>query len=632
MKKLAALLIGVIALSLLIACDDSSPEVRVEEKIVKMTVVVEREKTVVVTPTPRPLAGPKTLVVCMAQEPDTLYLHASRTLAARHVQHGLYDGPIDRRSYTYQPIILEKLPSIEDGDATVRNVTLQPGERYVNEAGDLVEAETPVETRQLIVTFKMKAGITWEDGTLVTARDSVYSFNLAADPDTPASRYKIARTASYQALDDLTTQWIGVPGFIDSSYATNFWTPLPEHAMGDLNAAEILKSKFARDPLSYGAFTLDAWVAGDHITLKKNSHYFRADEGLPKIDTVIFRFVPDANELLARLLAGTCDIGTHDATDLDYIPFLLRAETHEILNPHFAPGTPTGMAWEHITFNIWPADDRVPFGACRDVRQAIAYGTDRQAMVDAVLHGKGQVQHSYIPDGHPMYAAEIPTYEFDPERAKQILERAGWRDNDGDGTREAHNVTCERVNYETQEAEIVNIPNWTPLQMTLTTAESEIRERGAELFQQDMADIGVGIELKYLSKYAYFAYGPDGPLLGRRFDLAEFAWPTGVEPPGGLYLCDQVPTSDNGWAGPNATGWCASNYDQVTRNALDALVQEEQKRFWAESQRIFAENLPVLPLFTYIKVAVTRPAVTNVVIDPTESSEMVNIEEFDIAR
>lgn len=619
-----------VGLGMLAACGGRTPEVRIEEKVVERTVIVE--KPVVVTPTPPP-AGPKTLVVCMAQEPDTLYLHGSRMLAARHVQHGIYDGPIDSRSYDYQPVILEKLPSIEDGDAIVRDVTVRPGEMHVNEAGALVEAEEQVETQQLVVTFRMKDGIRWEDGEPVSAHDSVYSFNLAADPDTPVSKYTVNRTASYEALDDLTARWTGIPGFMDATYFTRFWTPLPEHAMGDLSAAEIRESAFARDPLSYGAFTLEEWVAGDHITLKKNPNYFRADEGLPKVDTVIFRFVPDSNDLLARLVAGECDIGTQDGVDVRQSPFLLQAEAHGILKPHFITGSVTGTVWEHVDFNLWPADERVPFGACLDVRQAVAYGTDRQAMVDEVLYGKSRVQHSYIPEEHPMYSAEIPTYEFDSERAKQILEEAGWRDGDGDGIREAHGVTCERVNFETKEFETVKIPDGAPLRMTLnTTSGNEMREQVTELFRRDMQNIGVGIELQYLPDYEYFASGPEGPLFGRHFDLGEFAWLTGVEPPGYLYLCDQVPTPENNWSGNNDTGWCDPEYDRATNNAFGTLVKEEQKQFWAEAQRIFAENLPVLPLFAHIKVAATRPEVTGFVVDPTENSEMVHIEEFDIVR
>ncbi len=583
------------------------------------------------TPTATP--GPKSLTICIGAEPDSLYLYGATNLAARHVLQAVYDGPIDSRSYAYQPVILEKLPRIEDGEAVVQDVTVQPGEIYVNEAGILVQADEPVETQRLAVTFKLKKGITWEDGQPVTAYDSVYSFRLAAHPDTPASRYVISRTASYEALDDLTIQWTGVPGFIDATYYLNFWTPLPQHAMGGLSPSEVLGSDFARHPLSYGAFTLEEWVAGDHITLKKNPHYFRASEGLPKVDTVIFRFIATPDGLLAGLLAGECDIGTQDGLDLDQSPALLQAEAQGLLDLYFTAGGASGSYWEHIDFNIWPTDERAPVGACLDVRKAIAYGTDRQEMVDVALYGRSMVQHSFIPQGRPMYADDVPTYEFDPGRARRMLDEAGWRDADGDGVREAHGVRCERVDLETKQAQAVNIPDGTPLRMTLnTTVDNEVRQQVAELFQQDMRAIGIRIAVEYLPDHEYFAGGPDGPLSGRQFDLGEFAWLAGVEPRGDLYECDQVPTPGNNWVGNNHTGWCNPDYDQATDRALHTLVRQEQKQFWAKAQRIFAENLPALPLFPHITVAATRPGVAGFAVDPSQASEMTYIEQFDVMR
>ncbi|MFQ5594837.1 MAG: peptide ABC transporter substrate-binding protein [Anaerolineae bacterium] len=589
---------------------------------------IEREPA---TPTATP--GPKSLTVCIAQEPDSLYLYGTTMLAARHLLQAIYDGPIDSRSYAYQPVILEKLPGIENGDAVVQDVTVQPGEMYVNAAGILLQADEPVETQRLAVTFKLKQGITWEDGEPVTAHDSVYSFNLAAHPDTPASKFMISRTASYEALDKLTIRWTGVPGFIDATYYLNFWTPLPQHAMDGLSPSEILRSDFARDPLSYGAFTLEEWVAGDHITLKKNPHYFRADEGLPKVDSVIFRFVVDPSDLLAGLLAGECDIGTHDGLDLDQSPALLQAEAQGLLEPSFIAGSASGALWEHIDFNIWPADERVPIGACRDVRKAFAYGTDRQKMVDVALFGQSRVQQSFIPQGHPMYSAEVPMYEFDPGLARKILEEAGWRDADGNGIREAHDVSCERISFETKQVEAVKIPDGTPLRMTLnTTVDNEMRQQVAESFRKDMANIGIRIELEYLPDHEFFAGGPAGPLFGRQFDLGEFAWLAGAEPRGDLYRCDQVPTPDNNWVGNNHTGWCNPDFDQMTNKALDTWIKEDQKLFWAEAQRIFAENLPALPLFVHITVAATRPEIGGFVVDPSQASEMTYIEQFDVNR
>jgi peptide/nickel transport system substrate-binding protein len=81
------------------------------------------------------------------------------------------------------------------------------------------------------VQFRFKP-MTWADGTPVTAADSVYSFQLDADPITPGSKFKIERTESYTAVDDLTVRWVGIPGYLDPDYFTNVWQPLPRHQFG----------------------------------------------------------------------------------------------------------------------------------------------------------------------------------------------------------------------------------------------------------------------------------------------------------------------------------------------------------------------------------------------------------------
>lgn len=656
------------------ACAPATPEVREVEKLVKETVVVEKEvevvKEVQVTPTAPP-AGPKELVICQAQEPDTLYTYGGSMLAASAVQHAIYDVPIDPVSYGYEPVILEKLPSIEEGDATLEEVEVQPGDTVLdatgevatwgegvtvlNAAGEEVTFDgSPVTVSQIVATFKMKAGINWSDGEPVKASDSVFSFNLGAHPDTPVGKFQYDRTQSYEATDDLTTVWTGIPGFQDATYFINFWMPLPEHVIGDVAPADLLEHEYSRAPLGYGAFVLEEWVAGDHITLRKNPDFYRADEGLPYLDTVIFKFVPDTNQLLAQLLAGECDIGTQDGMSLDQSPFLIQAEEQGILKPYFV----TGTVWEHIDFNFTPVDERAAFGAFPEVRAAIALGTDRQAMVDSILYGQSKVQHSYIPEEHPRYPEEaaaggagiqesavansIYQWPFDAAAAQALLEENGWTDSDGDGIREAaeaKSVTIltptfdEGGTFTGREETTVNIPAGTKLSLTLnTTSGNRMREQITQAFQANMKDIGIEINIELLPASVYFADGPDGPLFGRRYDLGEFAWLTGVEPPGELYICSQVPGEVTSWGGQNETGYCNPQYDEWVQKALGTLLEEEQIDFWAKAQNLFSRDLPVLPLFARIKVAATRPEVTGFVIDPTVNSEMFKIEEFDLQQ
>ena len=107
--------------------------------------------------------------------------------------------------------------------------------------------------------------------------DSVYAYNLAADPTAGGSNYLVERTKSYEAAGATTVQWWGKPGYIDSTYVMNFWAPLPSHLWSQIPNDQLADSAGpSRSPIGWGPFVIKEWVAGDHITLTKNPHYFRA--------------------------------------------------------------------------------------------------------------------------------------------------------------------------------------------------------------------------------------------------------------------------------------------------------------------------------------------------------------------
>ena len=258
-----ALSLLVLASLVLVACQPQTVEVIKTIEVVTTEIVAGTPITnvIVVTATPEPVqptepvAVPeRTLVICMGQEPETLYPYGNSMLAMSSVLEAVYDGPFDARSFDYQPIILEKLPSLADGDAAIVAVDVTAGTKVVDNDGNPVELAEGVMVRpsgcsaadcaiaydgtstiqmdQLSATFKLLPGLLFSDGTPLTAADSVYSFNLAADPDTTVGKYVIERTQSYEATDDVTILWTGLPGYMDSTYFVNFYTPYPEHIWG----------------------------------------------------------------------------------------------------------------------------------------------------------------------------------------------------------------------------------------------------------------------------------------------------------------------------------------------------------------------------------------------------------------
>ncbi len=596
------------------------------------------------TPEPTPPPAPKTLVICQGQEPDTLYRYGGSMLAASHILHAVYDGPVDSRTYSYQPVLIEQLPTFDNGGAVLQKVTVQTGDKVLTVDDEVVELDpaaghkikpsgcrsadcaitfdgTPVEMDQLVATFKFKEGVKWSDGEPLTADDSVYAFELAADPDTPIAKYGVERTASYVATDDRTVVWTAVPGYMDATYFVNVYEPKPRHLWQEqlgYTAKDLLEApESSRTPLGWGAFVIEEWVQGDHITVQKNPLYYRASEGLPYVDTIIFRFVSDSNATVAQLISGECDIATQDTSLEDQAELLLKLEEQGVLKPVFQ----TGTVWEHVDFGINPVEtyERPDFFEDVRVRKAIAHCLNRQAVIDTILYGRSIAISSYVPPEHPLYAEDVVSYEYDPEKGKALLEEVGWKDVDGDGIREAQGVA--------------GIPDGTKLEFKWQSTTASMRVQYMQLFQQDLAACGIKLNLENLSSREYFADGPDGPLFGRHFDMGSFAWLTGVEPACNLYVSWEIPTEENAWGGQNDTGWSDPAFDAACRKALQALPgTADYIEGHKEAQRIFSENLPVIPLFLRIKLAAYRPEVKGFIMDPTENSEMWNIEAFDIQQ
>ncbi len=590
-----------------------------------------------------PVNAGGTLIIGQGQEPETLYLYGGSMLAMTHITNSFYDGPIEGLTYDYQPVILKALPKleVEDSGASMELVAVEAGDQYIDpETQEVVTAtETVADLPQLSVNFELVDGLTWEDGTPVTPEDSVWSRELSCHPDTATSKYLCERTAEYSVVNENTVQWKGLAGYTDQTYFTNFYTPLPRHQVGtdgtpmsEMEAEAIAKDEvFNRSPLSYGPFKIAEWADGDFVRLERNEEYWRADEGLPILDEVIHRFITDSNALLAALNQGDIDVATQDGLDISQFDAMEEAASMGEITPHYVVGT----VWEHIDFNFQPIDDRPAFGACKDVRKAIAYGTDRTTMVDVIQKSKTQVQDTYLPSEHWAYPPDdmLSTYPFDPEMAAEILEEVGFVDSDQDGVREAaEDITCTvTTDIEGTTVDQV-IPAGTPLKLTLNTTQGNVmREETTLLFQANMKEIGVEITLEYLPADAFFADGPDGQLFGRRFDLGEFAWLTGVQPPVGLYYCTEIPSEESSWGGQNETGYCNPEYDQVSKRAENTLERPDALPLYHQAQKIFSDDLPVLPLFARVKVMATAPNVVNFRPNPTVNSETWNIETWGFA-
>lgn len=594
--------------------------------------------------TPTPLPG-RVLSVCLGGVPNTLYPLGVPNSAARSVLAAIYDAPYDVVNYEYKPGMLEQIPSVSAGGATISPVAVSTGDEVVDALGNLISLEigsrvrpagcrdgscviaydgqSPLSMDQMFVEFQMKPGLLWSDGTPVTADDSVFAYELARDEDTPGSKYVFDRTQSYEAADDVTIQWWGKPGFVDPTYNTNFWMPLPRRIWEQLTPAELQKSDLsARLPMGYGPYILKEWNE-DTLRLVKNPYYYRSAEGLPKFNELIFRITPDTESAMTALIEGRCDL-IDSTVSLDSQVSLLREMDARGQARFYSGQTPT-MEW--LTFGIVHSSydngandtDRPDFFRDPRMRQAVAYCIDRQAVVDNVLFGLATVPDSFVSSSHPLHASDLAAYAYDPAKGTQILDNIGWRDHDNDPSTPRHAQNVPRVAQSTE------------LKFTYVTSSASQRRQIAELFAQSLRGCGIGVEVKHVSQLELYAEGPLGPLFGRNFDLAEYAMAAlDFQPTCARFTSSEIPQEANRWVGTNLSGYQNPTFDAACALARQSTPDEAAYADnYRLTQTLFAQELPAIPLFNRIETAATRADFCNFALDPTAATDLYAIELFD---
>ena len=599
----------------------------------------ETAPTATSTPTPEP---PRQLTVCLAREPGSLFLYGDASAAARSVRAAIYDGPSDIRNFDVTPVILEKKPGLGEGDVIIEPVQALPGDLIVDAQGKLgnlgegdvylpsgcndqacsltYTGQEAVSLDQLVVHFKLRSDILWSDGEPLTAGDSLFSFEVARSLFPKVRSELVSRTQSYQALDPVTVEWRGIPGYQDARFATHFFTPLPRHAWEDLEPEELFTADLSvRQPLGWGAYKIDAWTPGDSISLSKNPNYFRSAEGLPAFDHLVFRFVPDRNEALDALLSGECDI-------LDEMA-IVEAQGAQLLeleqSGQVKVAAQTGTAWEHADFGIASIDAQQPaLFQAKETRQAIAMCIDRQRMADELFFMPSEVPDTYVPRTHPLFNPDARHYAYDPQAASGLLQSVGWLDGDND-------PTTPRV-----AQGVVGVPAGTLLEFEYLTTDEDEKQRAAQIVQDSLAQCGVRVSITTRNWEEMLAPGPEGPVFGRNFSMAQFSWITALEPPCFLFMSGEspgpYPDFPSGWGGANASGFSNPDFDRACQQALISLPGSPQYlQAHNQAQAIFAEELPAIPLYLRLKLVVMRPDMCKVILDPSAESGLWNLEEFD---
>lgn len=487
----------------------------------------------------------KTIIIGMTQSPDTLFGIESQSSATTQVLSAIQPACFTTLSYEYQPVCFTKLPSFEDGDAVTQTISVDSSyagnivinDELITDTASLTEA---VELEQVVVTWTLIDGMTWEDGTAITAADFVFAAELYQDPGIKnASRFVLDRTEKYEAKDDKTLVWYAAPGYTDATYFLNTFGPEPKHVLESMDPATIGGSDYASKPLAYGPYKIAENTPQESTKLVANETYWKA--GFPLVGNVTFKYLTSEDQVLQQLESGEIDVVGSIGLTLANAPKLDELEAAGVLKGQYVPAT----VWEHMDFGVERNDGQPSVFADVKLRQAVAYAVNRKQIIDNVLFGKTVVMNTFLPADHWAYPPNgegLEAYEYDVEKAKALLAEAGWTAGaDGILEKDGTKLTVQ----------------------FFTTENNQTRASVAQLIQEDLKAVGIDVQLNFVpATDVLFKNGEEGILSGRRFDLGLYAWVSGPEPSTALYLCEQVPTAENSYGGQNNTGWCNEAYDK----------------------------------------------------------------------
>ncbi len=427
--------------------------------------------------------------------------------------------------------------------------------------------------------YKLREGLEWSDGTPLTADDIAYTINRARDEEWLNHAATVANLTA-EATDPQTVVITSkVP---DPKLPTMDVYIVPKHIYEKLSADEVTQYE-ALDGVSSGAFSLVEWKKGQFWRMEANPNFWR---GQVAIDEVVFRVFRNADAMVAALKSGELD-AAHAVPEASF-PGLQTTEGMVAIE-----GEQGGF--DYLVLNSYagkpPRDESKfsePHPALLDLkfRQAIAHAIDKETIVSRALSGIGRPGTTMSPSANPSWIPELTEeedYEFDLEKAKQILEDAGYKDTNGNGIRE----------YEGKD--IV-------LRYAIRT-ESQNSKPIAEFITGWLKDIGIDTTL---SSY------DDGQLIEEagkgNFDLYVWGWTPFVDPDPLLsyFKCDQISLDSSDYSNYyNDTGLCDPEYDsmyQQQNRELDAeerqtIVHDMLKRFYTNASYIVVDTSPDLQAY-----------------------------------
>ncbi|WP_317966174.1 peptide-binding protein [Sporosarcina oncorhynchi] len=455
---------------------------------------------------------------------------------------------------------------------------------------------------QTEITFFLREGVKWHDGEDFTAEDVVYTYQAMSDPDYEMAggvrvNY-VAPLLGYEAYQSgETDEFVGVVADGDYKVTFKFTEPnvsplyyasfpiIPKHIFKDIPVKDITEAAESKEPgkvVGTGPFKFADMIEREQYILERNEDYWK---GAPLLDSIVWKVIAQS-VMIGLLEKGEIDFvaspggiapADHDiVADFGNINIVEQADFgYQLMGFKLNHRTTADVESGAVTPDNWIPNKKL---SDPKVRQAIAHAVNRQGLVgtghgEGLLHGRGQPINSPIAQQMWAYDESAATnYEYDVDKAGQILDELGYVDVTGDGFREdpEGNEWILNLDYPTG---------------------NELRERSAPILQSDLEKAGIKVNLRQPAEMS--VYVPALTNDNTDFDLYLIGWSlSSTDPdPAGLWATR---------AGYNFSRWNNPKSEELMQKAVtapEAFDQAYRKDVYAEWQKLYSEDLPALLLY-----------------------------------
>jgi peptide/nickel transport system substrate-binding protein len=416
---------------------------------------------------------------------------------------------------------------------------------------------------KLRIIFYLQDNVYWQDGVKFSAEDVKFTFETILNPDNA-----VPYIASFQdiesinIIDDYTIEFIYSRPYAPALLKLGMGI-IPKHVFFGLKGQQIRNSKYARDPIGTGPYRLDIWKTDEYIILDSNKDYFEHE---PYVTKYVERIIPDqAVQFLELITEGI------DSMGLSPYQYKYRTNT-EKFNKRFNKYKYLAHQYTYIGYNL--SD---PMFADKKVRQALSYAIDKEAIIKGVLMGLGEeCTGPFIKDTYA-HNEDVKRYPYNPDKAKELLSLAGWKDTDNDGVLDKDGV---------------------PFSFKLITNQgNKQREDIATIVQRYWQDIGIDVEVQTIAFVTFLKEFVDK----RNFQALILGWTMPIDAD-----CYNVWHSDavkNG--GLNFIGYSNSEVDRLIEEGRSTYDIDRRAKCYKEIHAILAEEQP----YTFLYFPYSLPAV-----------------------